>query len=577
MAGPYSPPIKNQAYQTVIALQSFATPGSQQLNPTLAAGDVKVRQAGSTTYNNITTLPVADGAGKSGVQLDLSATEMNADYVYVQFIDQTSPKEWADFCLTIETTLAVQPANVTQWLGSAVNSGGPAGIPRVDVLYWNGNQVNSDLFNNPLIGRNVIASGTAQSSGNDTTHIHFPIASSTDDDFYNGARVYVWAGTGILQTTMVTDYDGSTLIATVSPALSIPLTAVSHILVEAVQSDVEAWRLAQPNALQSGRVDAYIGAVASGVIAAASFASGALDAVWSTATRTLTAFAFSVTVGTNNDKTGYTLSSAGVQAIWDALTSALTTANSIGKLLVDNINATISSRLASASITLTGGAVTVGTNNDKTGYELSTTGLADFFTVDTGETYADAVDGSVVKEIATNAGGGGDPWSTALPGAYAAGTAGYIVGTNLDAKSSDIKAQTDQLHFHGNYVEADMKEISDATVDSSLAQVGANVVEWVGDNSVRDLENGLVPVIVWDYEAGDVAVNKVADALLKRDWTAVSGEASRSVLNALRFLRNRFSTIVAPGNVTIYKEDDTTVAYTKDVETDAAAEPIVEG
>lgn len=59
----------------------------------------------------------------------------------------------------------------------------------------------------------------------------------------------------------------------------------------------------------------------------------------------------SLTITTNNDKTGYTLSSAGIQAIWDALTSALTTVGSIGKLLVDNINATISSRLASASYT----------------------------------------------------------------------------------------------------------------------------------------------------------------------------------------------------------------------------------
>jgi hypothetical protein len=43
-------------------------------------------------------------------------------------------------------------------------------------------------------------------------------------------------------------------------------------------------------------------------------------------------------------KTGYSLSAAGIQAIWDALTSALTTAGSIGKLIVDNLNATISSR-----------------------------------------------------------------------------------------------------------------------------------------------------------------------------------------------------------------------------------------
>lgn len=38
-------------------------------------------------------------------------------------------------------------------------------------------------------------------------------------------------------------------------------------------------------------------------------------------------------------------------AVWDRLTSALTTVGSIGKLLVDNVNATISSRLASASYT----------------------------------------------------------------------------------------------------------------------------------------------------------------------------------------------------------------------------------
>ena len=50
------------------------------------------------------------------------------------------------------------------------------------------------------------------------------------------------------------------------------------------------------------------------------------------------------------DKTGFSLSAAGVQAIWDALTAALTTANSIGKLLVDNINATISSRASQTSL-----------------------------------------------------------------------------------------------------------------------------------------------------------------------------------------------------------------------------------
>ncbi len=65
-----------------------------------------------------------------------------------------------------------------------------------------------------------------------------------------------------------------------------------------------------------------------------------------------------VTVSSNNDKTGYGLSAAAVQAIWDALTSALTTANSIGKRLADNIDAAISSRS-----TYAGGAVASVTGN----------------------------------------------------------------------------------------------------------------------------------------------------------------------------------------------------------------------
>lgn len=47
---------------------------------------------------------------------------------------------------------------------------------------------------------------------------------------------------------------------------------------------------------------------------------------------------------------GVTLAASAIQAIWDALTSALTTVGSIGKLLVDNLNATISSRATQTSV-----------------------------------------------------------------------------------------------------------------------------------------------------------------------------------------------------------------------------------
>ena len=68
--------------------------------------------------------------------------------------------------------------------------------------------------------------------------------------------------------------------------------------------------------------------------------------------------------------------------------------------------------------------------------------------------------------------------------------------------------------------------------------------------------------------------NNIADALLKRDWTAVTGEAARSALNALRFLRNKWS--ISGSTLTVTEEDDTTTAWTGTVTTNAAADPVTE-
>lgn len=72
-----------------------------------------------------------------------------------------------------------------------------------------------------------------------------------------------------------------------------------------------------------------------------------------------------VTVGTNNDKTGYGLSAAAVQAIWDALTSALTTVGSIGKRIADFLTGDAYTRLgapAGASVSADVAAVKTDTS-----------------------------------------------------------------------------------------------------------------------------------------------------------------------------------------------------------------------
>jgi hypothetical protein len=66
--------------------------------------------------------------------------------------------------------------------------------------------------------------------------------------------------------------------------------------------------------------------------------------------------------------------------------------------------------------------------------------------------------------------------------------------------------------------------------------------------------------------------DSIATALLKLDWTGLTGEAARSCLNAFRFLRNKWS--ISGSTLTITKEDDTTTAFTSALTTNAAADPI---
>lgn len=148
---------------------------------------------------------------------------------------------------------------------------------------------------------------------------------------------------------------------------------------------------------------------------------------------------------------------------------------------------TFPANFASFSINASG-FVTVVTNNDKTGYSLATA-------PPTSAAIADAVWDEIIAGHAITgstgaalsaAGGSGDPWSTALPGAYAAGTAGYIIGTNLDEPVSSgggggggsvvtLPSSVNQLsRVEGKEITAFINEnlvISQSVYDSSLDPV----------------------------------------------------------------------------------------------------------
>lgn len=144
--------------------------------------------------------------------------------------------------------------------------------------------------------------------------------------------------------------------------------------------------------------------------------------------------------------------------VWNRLTSAITTAGSIGKFLQDQLDVTVGSRLATVGYTapdntgidtlesrLTEPRATLLDNLADLDVAVSTR-LADVdyvapTTPPTVGAIADAVwdaamadhlDAGTVGASLNGAGSAGDPWNTPLPAAYAAGTAGQIIGDGLD-------------------------------------------------------------------------------------------------------------------------------------------------
>lgn len=99
-----SPPVKNQAFSFEMSLISQSDTDIFQVNPTLAAGDVKIIKDG-VLDGNIDTLPTAVTSITQVITVTLSTDEMNANRVQVVFKDAAGD-EWQDAMVDIRTVVA---------------------------------------------------------------------------------------------------------------------------------------------------------------------------------------------------------------------------------------------------------------------------------------------------------------------------------------------------------------------------------------------------------------------------------------------------------------------------------------
>jgi len=180
-----------------------------------------------------------------------------------------------------------------------------------------------------------------------------------------------------------------------------------------------------------------------------------------------------------------TLSAAGVQAIWDALTSALTTAGSIGKKLADWVVGTIDTytgntkqtgdsfvRLgAPAGASVSADVAAVKADTAAILVDTGTTLEADLDAIlaDTNELQTDWHNGGRLDVILDGAASAGDPWITALPGAYGAGTAGKIIGDNINAPIATVDTVVDAIKAKTDNLPA--APADDTSIDSQLATI----------------------------------------------------------------------------------------------------------
>lgn len=245
---------------------------------------------------------------------------------------------------------------------------------------------------------------------------------------------------------------------------------------------------------------------------------------------------------TVSDKTGFSLSTAGILAIWHQLTAAIVTAGTIGKLIVDFLDVAVSSRLATSGYTVPPTA----SDNATAVWASGTRTLSSF--------------GTLVADVATAV------WAA---GARTLTSFGSLVADTATAVwAAATRALTDKADFT---LTAAYDAAKTAAQPGDIPTVG-EIADQVWDEPLTghagagSTGEALTAAAV----ASPTAVQN-ADALLGRNLAGGSN-GGRTVQDALRPARNKVT--IVGSTVTVYEEDDTTPAWTGALTTNPAAEPI---
>ena len=386
----------------------------------------------------------------------------------------------------LDFTSGVVKSNLTQALGNAV-SVDANNVLNVSAKYWAGTALGSvppdALF---------IRSGTAQAGGAST--ITLDAGASATDNFYRYQQIVIRSGTGANQAAIIASYVGSTKVATITGtwATNPDVTSVFTVIPEGkiaatvASADLGTVTLALAQTFNmTGNITGNLSGSVGSVTGAVGSVTGA------------------VTVGTNNDKTGYTLTQAfptnfsslsidgsGRVDIGKTLGTAVTLdANNVLNVSVKYLGGTLqtardigasvllSPGTGTGQITLTSGCVSLATAQtfNMTG-NISATTIAVSGNVTAGNI---TISGNFTSPIVGNITGNLSGSVGSVTGAVGSVTSGVTVTTNND-KTGYSLAASQTFNMTGNVtgnVSGSVGSVTGAvgSVTGSVGSVVANV------------------------------------------------------------------------------------------------------
>lgn len=449
-----------------------------------------------------------------------------------------------------------------------------------------------------LVARNltalVLASGTAD-SGSTITMVD-AARTEADNDYWKGRLIVFTSGNIAGECAIVTDFVAATDTFTFAPPLTQAVSTQTYVILPGIS----VWDDTLAEHLISGSTGSALNAA------------GAAGDPWSTALPgAYGAGTAGLIVGTNLDTTvssrlapttaGRTLDvtatgAAGVD--WANVEGQSTAVNlSATNIDVDQVVASVSGAVGSVTGNVGGnvtGSVGSVATDGITSASLAASAITEIqaglstLTAAQVNTEVDTAlaDVNLDHLVGTATGIPTIPAGTYIDQMMDDGTATYDRTTDsLQAIRDRGDAAWDTADVSGLATAAALQTVDDLVDDleTRLTAARAGYLDNLSagavalQSSVDSLEAGVTVTTNNDktgYALTSGERTSIATALLVLDLSTISGEAARSVLNALRALRNRVA--VAGGTMTVYEEDDATTAWTAVVTTDAAADPVTQ-